>query len=163
MSGGETHSGGLKTKFAMAWSKTRTEAEQDSKCRKREDTRSDIYEIVRLEKRVTIPVMSQEKVAVVSEFSGLGTLELKNDAMRNYRLLVANRVVKTKENVTFYILFNNFLDHLRQIQKKNYLEYVSPNPLAMVILPEQISNKMVSFLCIQGASETENKDNEVTM
>lgn len=63
----------------MEWTKTRTKVVPDSNYKKLELTSAEIHDIVsgkvRLSKRFTIPVMSQEKAAIVSEFSGIGTIE----------------------------------------------------------------------------------------
>lgn len=59
--------------------------------------------------------------------------------------------------VQFQISFRNFWDDPRQLQKKKFLVYFSPNPLAMVTLAARIYNMVARFLCIPGASETEDK------
>lgn len=78
----------------MACTKKRTAEAPDTKSKKLEITSAAIYDIVsrkvRLEKGVKIPAMIQAKVAVVSDFSGLGMLEPKHDAMRKYWPHVAN-------------------------------------------------------------------------
>lgn len=76
-----------------------------------------------------IPAMSQAKDAVVSDFSGLGTLETKHDDMRNYGLLVVNEVIATKSKFMFHIIVSNFSDHPRQLLNKTVLLCISPNPL----------------------------------
>lgn len=92
-----TPQGGVKTKLSMALNKKMTTEISDSNSKRREVTSASIYEIVsgkmRLEKSDTIPAMSHEKVAVVSELSGLGTVELNKDSMIKYRLRVTNGVI----------------------------------------------------------------------
>lgn len=86
--------GGLKTKSEIIWKKIRATEVPESQSKRREVTKAAIYDIVsvkvRLEERVTIPVMSQVKDPVESKISILGTLENKQGDRMNYRLRVAN-------------------------------------------------------------------------
>lgn len=50
-----------------------------------------------------IAVMSQEKVAVLSTFSGLVTLDPKHDAMENYRVRVSKGVIGTISYLPLHI------------------------------------------------------------
>lgn len=70
-------------------------------------------------------------------------------------------VIGTKTKLPFNIVVRNFSDNQPQLPKKTVLTYVNPNPLALVTLPARIYNKMVIFLWIIGASETEEQDHEV--
>lgn len=105
--------------------------------------------------------MSQGKVSVLYEFRRLGTVEPNHDAMRKYRLHASNGVIKTKVNVQFHIFVTNVSDNPRQIPNKTLPVYVSANSLAMVTVPARIYNKVESFLCISGVSETEHQDKKV--
>lgn len=70
----------------MDWIKTRTNTVLESQSKKYKVTSGyiyyEVYVKVRLEKRVTIPVMSQAKLFVVSKFSVLVTFEPKHDFMK---------------------------------------------------------------------------------
>lgn len=83
-----------------------------------------------------LPELSQKTFPVVCEFSGLGTLDPKHDSMRNYRMLVANLVIYTKENVPLHTLFRNVSYQRSRIPKKMVLTCLNPNPLDMVSLLE---------------------------
>lgn len=95
---------------------------------------------------------------MVSEFSGLGTLEPNIDSMTKYRLWVANRYIDTNSNVPLYIFFSNFSDKHLILPTKMVLAYFSPNPLTMVTLPARIAEKVGGFLCIPLVTTTEDPD-----
>ena len=108
--------------------------------------------------------MSQVAIPVVTKASGLVYIEPKLPAQTRYHVRTANGIHDVRPDVRFELVQTNFPNNPQRLPKGMTIAYAKRNPLAILMVPDEVSTKLEAVLNLLFTTTTANNstNNELT-
>ena len=111
---------------------------------------------IRIDRTVTILLMFQVAIPVVTKASGLVYIEPKLPVEMRYHVRTTNGIHEVRPDIKFELVLANFSKNLQRLTKDMTIAYAKRNPLAILTLPDEVSTKLKAVLKLPFTTTTAN-------